>query len=170
MIYDGYPRSVSRPHKEEWDTFPEGMDITGIAEMIYGAEALHRERRGGHYCSNLARKIGSLPYPEQIAQNRASQEGETTYNSYWCKAEDSETGIAFWARRLSGLKVTWTIDKALEGGLMLQGYIHLNNHTLPDGTRVWWMLTDKGREMLDAIKERRLDVEAPAGLLLWETS
>jgi hypothetical protein len=30
------------------------------------------------------------------------------------------------------------------------------------------MLTDKGWEMLDAIKKRMLDVEAPAGLLLWK--
>lgn len=135
----GKPREEYQYHPEE------GNDTRGIAELVFGKEVFHCERRGGQYCfnitlcyaakSSLSRVLKSLWLKGLVKRCRP------IYRYGWHKA-DEDLGPFYGKMRLMQFLRVVSID---EKGMFHLQELHFKQ--LPYRCRVWWMLTEKGKEL-----------------------
>ena len=137
----------------EYGSYPdEGNNVEGIAKIVYGDKVLHRERIGGHYVSNLSvcysAKSSLSRVLKQLVKKGLVKRCTPYYHGRW-EGVDKESGsVGFWNRRLLNLSSCW-VD---EEGDWRKGTISIGRFTvLPHGTRVWWVLTDRGKADLEEI-------------------
>ena len=147
--------SKQRP-MESYDYYPkEGNDTCGLASMVYGQQALNCERVGGRYVSNL-----SIAYSVKSSLSRTLKnlwkkgivkKCLPEYRRYWHKPNerDRETiGGGFYGADLKGLNASWIN----EDGVHCTSFIRASGfYSLPHRTRVWWIPTDRGKDVIEEI-------------------
>jgi len=147
--------SKQRP-RESYEYYPkEGNDTCGLASMVYGQRALNCERVGGNICSGV-----SVAYSARSSLSRALKslwkkgivkKCHPEYRRYWHKPNEwnrERMGGGFYGADLTGLNAS-EVD---EEGVLYTNYIRASGFsTLPHRTRVWWILTDSGKDVIEEI-------------------
>jgi len=128
----------SYPKKDKFIRYPnEGSNIRGLAEKIFGSKAF--ETQYSSFYGNVIRNSEKATLCRAL--NRLWRKGlikkcKPSYIRRWVREEYSHIGF---------------MEKCLEG-LWCYGYnepaqfISLPRYELPHGTKIWWMLTEKGKK------------------------
>uniref|UniRef100_A0A6M3LY08 Uncharacterized protein n=1 Tax=viral metagenome TaxID=1070528 RepID=A0A6M3LY08_9ZZZZ len=147
--------SKQRP-RESYEYYPkEGNDTCGLAAMVYGQGALNCERVGGNICSGV-----SVAYSAKSSLSRALKslwmkgmvkKCHPRYRRYWHKPNewDRERGdVGFYGADLTGLNASWVNEE----GVHCTDYVRASGFSqLPHRTRVWWILTDREKDIVEDI-------------------
>ena len=140
--------SKKRP-RESYEYYPEeGNDTYGIASIAYGRDVLnpyHNTYLTDSAKSSLSRALKSLWRKGMIKKCLPR------YRRYWHKPDDwnKERGVVgFYGADLTGLNASWLNEK----GVYCTDYIRASGFSqLPHRTRVWWILTDRGKDVFEEI-------------------
>lgn len=129
--------------------YPDGNDMEGIAESVFGGKVLNCERPGGHYCTNL-----SVSYSAKSSLSRTLhtlwlkgfvKRCRPIYRHTWHPA-DSEFGlVGFYGKDWSW--VLRCVELSADGSPQIQDETlsRIAGFQLPHRTHVWWRLTERGR-------------------------
>lgn len=135
------------PYKE---TRPEGNNVYGIAKQVYGESVLNPyQDLSLKYSvrSSLNRILKHLWKRELVLKCRPN------YYYSWEKVKDRNgTVIGWWGKTLRYLR-SYKYDERGSNFVSVPRFARL-----PDRTHIWWLLTDKGRDLaeeLTGITQRR---------------
>lgn len=147
--------SKQRP-SESYEYYPkEGNDTCGLASMVYGQNVLNCAQVGGYYTSNL-----SVAYSAKSSLSRTLKnlwrkgivkKCHPEYRSYWHKPDERgrERGdVGFYGADLKGLNASWLNEEGDQCTDHIQAY---SFSQLPPRTRVWWIPTDRGKDVIEEI-------------------
>ncbi len=143
----------------EYGNYPnEGNNVEGITKIVYGDRALNCEKAGGHYVSDV-----SVCYSAKSSLSRTLKslwmkgmvkKCHPRYRRYWHKPNEwnrERVGGGFYGADLMGLDASWINEE----GISYTNYIRASGFSqLPHRTRVWWILTDKGKDVVEEITGR----------------
>ena len=137
----------------EYGNYPdEGNNVDGIAKIVYGDKVLNREKIGGPYVSNTSVCYSAMSSLSRVL-TRLVKKGLVKrctpyYHGSWEVADKERGSVGFWYRRLLNLSSSW-VDE--EGDWRTDTIMIGRFARLPHGTRVWWILTDRGKDVFEEI-------------------
>jgi hypothetical protein len=150
---------IERKAKNGYSDYPEGNDIAGIAVIVFGKAVLHVERRGGSYCGDVSlcysAKSSLSRSLKQLHQKGLVKKCFPVYERGWIIFDD-RNGVKrrYYGVRNKALKATWKDDK----GLWVVEWLAFRS--LPGGCHVWWMLTERGKDLIETDFIPRLDLSS----------
>lgn len=135
--------------RESIEYYPkEGNDTYGIASIVYGRDVLDPYSNASltdSAKSSLSRALKSLWRKGMVKKCHPE------YRRYWHKPNEWNREImggGFYSADLMGLDASWVNEE----GVHCTDYVRASGFSqLPHRTRVWWILTDRGKDVFEEI-------------------
>jgi hypothetical protein len=126
----------------------KGCNTLQIAKDVWGAPVLGREKRRGHNCYNMplcyAAKSSLSRTLKQLWLKGLVVKCKPIHYYGWVKVtfKTGEKG-AYWGKARNFLRGMWFMD-----GQVYSNEIEIDKFDLPENCRVWYFITQKGKESM----------------------